>query len=149
MELYCTEEFKHEVARLRKNSSYATIEETIAKGYCGVAFSDACGGDPLSDWPDLMTYRKRRLEGSGGYRVYTLAVFAGERAYLGFIHPKTGKYKQDNLSKDEINSILRQILEARKSGNLYIVEAEGEKKKKLNFIPLTAPVPVAAKKPQP
>lgn len=132
MEVCCTEEFKEEFERLRRNGSYASIEEVLASSYCDITFEQANTGDLLAAMPG-MNYLKKRIEGSGGYRFYVLAVVKGERIYLGFVHSKTGRYGGDNVTSEKKKSILKELLAAMRSQQLYKVERSKKDKLRVAF----------------
>lgn len=133
MELCCTEEFKQELEKLRKNGSYSNIESILADAYCDVTFEQANTGDLLAVMPG-MTYLKKRLEGSGGYRFYLLAIVKGEKIYLGFVHPKTGRYGGDNVTSEKKKSILKELLAAIKSQQLYKIERDTSLTSRVRFL---------------
>lgn len=132
MELCCTEEFKNEVEKLRKNSSYANIEIVLATSYCDATFEQANTGDLLSVMPG-MNYLKKRIDGSGGYRFYVLAIVKGEKIYLGYVLPKAGRYGADNVTTEKKKAILREILASIKSQQLYKVERDEKLTNRVKF----------------
>ena len=134
MEVCCTEEFKTEIEKLRKNSSYADIEAALAEAYCDVTFEEANTGDLLSVMPG-MNYLKKRVEGRGGYRFYLLAVVKGEKIYLGFVLPKTGRYGADNVTLEKKKAILKELLAAIRSQQLYRVERDEQLPTRVLFTP--------------
>ncbi|RZK44848.1 MAG: hypothetical protein EOO61_02255 [Hymenobacter sp.] len=133
MEVCCTEEFKQEIEKLRKNGSYANIESVLADAYCDVTFEQANTGDLLGVMPG-MNYLKKRLEGSGGYRFYLLAIVKGEKIYLGFVHPKAGRYGGDNVTPEKKKSILKELLAAIKSQQLYRIERDNASTSRVRFL---------------
>lgn len=51
-----------------------------------------------------------------------LAVVREQRVYLGFVHPKTGRYGADNVTTAHKAAILREIQAAIATGQLYRLE---------------------------
>jgi hypothetical protein len=139
MGLYCTNEFKTEIERLRKSSSYASVEDVIIEAYCNTTFNEWRTGDLLfavpTDNPDAL-YLKKRLEGKGGYRTYGIAKVRAESFYLGYVHPKTGSAGRENITKDERKRVAKEILNAIRSNELLEVQINTDKavKGKLKFI---------------
>jgi hypothetical protein len=132
MLLCCTEEFKQEVERLRKNSSYADIEQSISEFYCDATFDEASTGDILYPIPG-MSFLKKRVEGRGGFRFYVLAVVKGEKIYLAYVHPKVGRYGMDNVSTEKKKLLLKEVLAAIKEQRLYKVERDDERPNRILF----------------
>jgi hypothetical protein len=132
MVLCCTEEFKQEVEKLRKNGSYADIEQAIIAAYCKATFAAASTGDTLGVMPG-MAYVKKRVDGRGGYRFYVLAVVKGEVIYLSFVHPKTGRYGMDNVTPEKKKAILREVLSAIRQQSFYKVEEDADRTGRLSF----------------
>ena len=73
---------------------------------------------------DTTPYIKKRLNGSGGFRVYFLLIIKDENVYLMFIHPKTGSMGYDNITDISKVSLYKKVLECIKTNNLYIVSLE-------------------------
>lgn len=138
MQLYCTEEFKSEFERIIKNNSYRSLEKEIATHYCGTTFKAACNGDLLGVYPQTSNpetfYIKKRLNGKGGYRVYLFAVVKKDSVYLAFVHPKTGKYGLDNITAEKKKELLKEVLGAIKSDELYEIKADLGDRNKITFI---------------
>lgn len=71
MRLYCLEDFKEAVEKLGKSKAHATIEQTIVAYFCDKTLEEVRSGTNLNN-SETAPYIKKRLEGSGGYRVYFL-----------------------------------------------------------------------------
>ena len=121
MGLYCTGEFRDEVEKLRKTGSHAGIEADIIEAYCNTTFAEWRTGDLLfavpTGAPDAL-FLKRRLDGRGGFRVYGIAKVRAQSFYLGFIHPKTGRFGGENLTDEKRKWVPKHILSCIKSGEL-------------------------------
>jgi hypothetical protein len=127
MKLYCLEGFKTEVEKLSKNKSYKTIAETVIAHFCGKSITDLNNGTRLNN-SDTHPYIKKRLEGSGGYRVYYLMLIVNDCVYLMYIHPKTGSDGSENITNEAKSAFLKEVLEAIKNGDLYEVTPDDENK---------------------
>jgi hypothetical protein len=69
-------------------------------------------------------YLKTRIGGRSGYRSYAVLVIRDSKAYLGFIHPKTGKMGASNVTKDAEKAIYGEIATAIADEKFYIIEKE-------------------------
>ena len=69
-------------------------------------------------------YIKKRLGGSGGFRMYYLLIIKDEKLYLMFVHPKTGPEGAENI-KDESKAFLyKKVLESIENNDLYQVKID-------------------------
>jgi len=100
--------------------------------YCNTTYAQACTGDPLSIVPNV-TYLKKRLEGSGGYRVYVLGLVKNDAVYLLYVHPKTGPDKLANVSMEKKKALLKDVLAAIKNETLLEVAPDPEDPTKLRL----------------
>lgn len=132
MAVYCTHEFKTQVEKLGKNASYQLLEADLVAQYCNKPFAEACSGRPLSLTPGAM-FLKKRLDGSGGFRVYFMAYVKDEDIYLIYVHPKTGRDGIANISPEDKKAALAQLVEAKRTQNLFCVSAAPGGKAKALF----------------
>ena len=114
MEIFCLEEFKDEVERLKKNNSYADLEKEIIEHFFDKPINELKSGDLLNNSDDK-PYIKKRLNGRGGFRVYFLLIIIKDCLYLMYVHPKSGKYGSDNITKEARNGFLRKVIDCIKS----------------------------------
>lgn len=137
MGVYCTKQFKSEVERLLKKNSYQSLQELLINNYCDVSFDEAATGRVLSALPTgnpTLFYLKKTLDGSGGYRAYVLAFIKEQDIYLGFIHPKTGVYGMANTSDGKRKEIMREVIKASKSGEVYIMSKDPKNNTRILFV---------------
>lgn len=133
MKIFCLPEFKTEFEKLKKKNSYKSVEPQIIQYFFNKSVPELCTGVRLNN-SDTSPYIKKRLEGSGGFRVYYLLIIKDGNLYLMFLHPKTGPMGADNI-KDESKALLyKKVLEAIKSNQLF--ELTITKDQTLQFNPL-------------
>ncbi|ALM50297.1 hypothetical protein AMR72_16250 [Flavobacterium psychrophilum] len=111
MNVYCLPEFKTEYDKLMKNNSYKFVEKEISKNYFGVSFEEALNGRVLNN-SDKAPFVKKRLKGSGGARLYLLAIVKDENIFLAFVHPKSGSLGYENISDDKKAQIQKDTYES-------------------------------------
>lgn len=129
MQIFCIEDFKDNIRKLTSKKSYRNIEEDIIEYFFNSEdIQDLRSGTNLNQCNDR-PYIKKRLKGSGGYRIYYLLILIDNNVYLMFIHPKTGSVGMDNLSKKTINDLYRKVYDCIKSNDLYLVEPSSDKKR--------------------
>lgn len=133
MNIYCIEDFKRNVERLARNKSYSTLQKDIIEYFFnGKNIHEVKSGTRLNNSDDI-PYIKKRLSGSGGYRVYYLLVFVKDSIYLMYVHPKTGSMGSENLTRETISSLYKKVYECIEANDLYLVQAS-EDKTRLAFI---------------
>lgn len=128
MDIYCIEAFKQEVEKLKKNNSYSNLQKEIIDYFFGKTIGELSNGRRLNGHAQD-PYIKKRLEGSGGYRVYYLLVIVKENLYLIHTHPKTGKRGKDDISPEETKMFYKDVLAAIDSNDLYKVTHDTSKEK--------------------
>jgi len=126
MTIFCLEEFKVQFEKLKKNNSYASIEEDIIGYFFDKEIHQLSSGTRLNN-SDATPYIKKRLNGSGGFRIYFLLVIKNENIYLMFLHPKTGSLGYDNITNESKASLYKNVLESIKTKNLYEVTVGNNK----------------------
>ena len=73
------------------------------------------------------TYIKKRLGGSGGYRIYFLVHINKSNVYLMFVHPKPVLKRSENITDEHKAMLYKNILSAIESNNLFEVTLTSEK----------------------
>lgn len=121
MTIHCTEEFKSQVENLEKSRAYRSIREDVSEYFHGKAISEVSSGTRLNN-SDATPYIKKRINGSGGFRLYFLILIQEENIYLMFIHPKTGPEGAENISDEAKARIYKDVLAAIQSHTLYNVD---------------------------
>lgn len=126
MKIFCLEDFKVQFEKLKKKNSYSSIEGDIIEYFFKKEIADLMSGTRLNNSDDT-PYIKKRLNGSGGFRIYFLLVKKDENIYLMFLHPKTGSLGYDNISDDSKVLLYKKVLESIKTNNLYKVSVDKNK----------------------
>ena len=99
MKILCLEDFKVQFEKLKKNKSYSSIEQDTIDYFFEKEIHQLTSGIRLNN-SDVAPYIKKRLNGSGGFRIYFLIVLKDEILYLMFLHPKTGSLGYDNITNE-------------------------------------------------
>jgi hypothetical protein len=123
MTILCLEDFKIQFEKLKKKNSYLSIEKDIIDYFFEKEVNELISGTRLNNSAET-PYIKKRINGSGGFRVYFLLVIKDEKLYLMFLHPKTGSMGYDNIS-DELKYLLyKKVLENILNNELYILSVD-------------------------
>lgn len=129
MELYCLEDFKDAVEKLSRKKPYAAVEQVILDYYWGKSVEEVKSGTNLNN-SDTAPYIKKRLEGSGGFRIYFLVLIRNDSVYLLYIHPKTGPDGGENITDEAKKTFYKKIVACIKADEgLYEVKADSSGKK--------------------
>lgn len=126
MTILCLEDFKIQFEKLKKKNAYASIEADVIDYFFDKEMKDIVSGTRLNNSDDT-PYIKKRLNGSGGFRIYFLLVIIKDNVYLMFIHPKTGSLGYDNINDASKALLYKKVLECIKTNNLFNVSVENEK----------------------
>lgn len=126
MTILCLEDFKIQFEKLKKKNAYASIEADVIDYFFDKEMKDIVSGTRLNNSDDT-PYIKKRLNGSGGFRIYFLLVIIKDNVYLMFIHPKTGSLGYDNINDASKALLYKKVLECIKKNNLFKVSVENEK----------------------
>jgi hypothetical protein len=118
MEIFCLEDFKDEFDKLKVKKAYRTLEKDIIYYFFNKPIQDLNSGTRLNN-SDETPYIKKRLRGSGGYRVYFLILIKKENIYLMFIHPKTGPDGAENITDESKSALYKKVLTSIKTNDLY------------------------------
>ena len=126
MKIFCIEGFKLEFEKLLGKKSYKTIEEDIIDYFFDKDIEELCSGTRLNNSNDC-PYIKKRLNGSGGFRLYYYIIIKNDCLYLMFVHPKTGSLGSSNITDEHKASIYKDVLDSIKTNDLYLVsKVEGK-----------------------
>ncbi len=120
MKIFCLEDFKDEFDKLKVKNAYRTLEKDIIDYFFNKTIQDLNSGTRLNN-SDETPYIKKRLRGSGGYRVYFLILINKENIYLMFIHPKTGPGGAENITDESKSALYKKVLASIKTNDLYRV----------------------------
>jgi len=126
MTIFCLEDFKVQFEKLKKKNSYSSIEGDIIEYFFDKEIQQISSGTRLNNSDDT-PYIKKRLNGSGGFRIYFLLLMKHENIYLMFLHPKTGSLGYENITDDSKALLYKKVLECIKTNNLYQVSVEKNK----------------------
>jgi hypothetical protein len=126
MTIFCIEDFKIQFEKLKKKNSYSSIEDDIIEYFFDKKIQDLTSGTRLNNSDDT-PYIKKRLNGSGGFRIYFLLIIKKEKIYLMFLHPKTGSLGYDNINDESKALLYKKVLECIKENNLYKVIVENKR----------------------
>jgi|GEM_PF-486173 len=129
LDLYCLDDFKVEIEKLSKYKSYASLEAEVLKHFHGKTIAEARNGTLLNA-SETMPYVKKRIKGSGGYRVYFLAIIKENCLYLMYVHPKTGPEGSENITREARTEFLNKVIDAiTMDEGLYKVAPDAKKQK--------------------
>lgn len=128
MKIFCLEEFKLEFEKIKKKNSYASIESDIINYFFDKNIQELTSGTRLNN-SDITPYIKKRLKGSGGFRVYFLIIIKNDHLYLLFLHPKTGSLGYENITDASKAFLYKRVLKCIKENDLYIVTVDNNKLK--------------------
>ncbi len=134
MNVYCISEFKDQFDKLIKKKSYLALEQEIVDYVFCKQISELHTGTNLNQ-NNKTPFIKKRISGSGGYRIYYLLVIRKNNLYLAYIHPKTGSLSEDNLSVKDIKNLQRRMLESISNNCLFQLSLS-ENKKHIIFTPV-------------
>ncbi len=126
MTIFCIEDFKVQFEKLKKKNSYSSIEADIIEYFFDKEIQLLTSGTRLNNSDDT-PYIKKRLNGSGGFRIYFLLVIKDEKIYLMFLHPKTGSLGYENITDDSKALLYKKVLESINTKNLYEVVVDKNK----------------------
>ncbi|MCF6318527.1 MAG: hypothetical protein L3J83_04475 [Proteobacteria bacterium] len=126
MEIFCLEIFKTEFDALKSKRSYRSLEQNLIDYFFERPIKELRSGTRLNN-NDETPYIKKRLNGSGGFRIYFLLIIKNEKLYLMFVHPKTGSKGSSNITDDSKSNLYKKVLQAIRSKELYKLELNDSK----------------------
>jgi hypothetical protein len=100
--------------------SYKTIEKDMTDYFFEKDIDELCSGTRLNN-SDECPYIKKRLKGSGGFRLYYYIIIKNDCLYLMFVHPKTGSLGSSNITDELKANIYKDVLESIKNNDLYLL----------------------------
>ncbi len=118
MNIFCLEEFKIAFEKMKSKKSYKSIEKDIIDYFFDKSVEELSSGTRLNNNNEI-PYIKKRLNGSGGFRVYFLLIIKDEKLYLMFIHPKTGTLGSENITDESKANLYKKVVECIKNDHLY------------------------------
>ncbi len=126
MKIYCLQEFKNQYEKLVRKNSYASVETDIIEYFFNNSIEQLASGTRLNNSNDT-PYIKKRLKGSGGYRIYYLLIIKDDNVYLMFLHPKTGSMGYDNINDETKAFLYKKVLESIRTKHLFEVFVTNQK----------------------
>lgn len=118
MDIFCLKRFKDAYEDLSKKKSYKGLEKELIDYFFNKEISQLLSGKRLNNSLNE-PYIKKRVDGSGGFRIYYLVLIKNENVYLMFVHPKTGSDGSENITNESKALIYKEILDCIKTNNLY------------------------------
>jgi|SRR5690606_24648483 len=127
MDVCCLDDFKIQYEKLRSIKAYKDLQAEIINYFFDKTISDLCNGTRLNGHSEV-PYIKKRLKGSGGYRVYYLLVIKSDCIYLMFLHPKNGPSGASNIDDDFKAALYKKVLVCIKKQDYYYLRLNDDKK---------------------
>ena len=119
--IYCIDDFKIAIEKLRKNRSYSDIDGLIIKALHNKVIDDFMLKGTNLNRSSTHPYVKLDVGGRSGYRLYYIAIVHNSCIYLGFIHPKVGSEGSTNTTTAYRSELHDKLALAIKKRNLYKV----------------------------
>lgn len=128
LNFYCSNLFKDEYVKLIKKKSYNDLEPAFID-FLAIGSKDTqdffegtkLNGNIDTD-PSLI---KKRLLGSGGYRLYYYLYIVKNKIYFIGVHPKTGKRGKAN--EEDIKDIKKQFKTDLQNNNIFEISVKNKK----------------------
>lgn len=127
MEIYCLQEFKSKFEKLKKKNSYLSIEREIIDNFFGKKPLDFFKQGSRITGTAEIPFIKKRISGSGGWRIYYLLLIKDGKLYLMYIHPKTGSMALENIGENFEKTLYDEILSCIKSNDIFRLTVENYK----------------------
>ena len=100
--------------------SYKDLEQDIIDFFLDKTIADVCSGTRLNASNET-PYIKKRLNGSGGFRLYYYILIKNDCLYLMFVHPKKGVYGSPNITDESKSYLYKQVLHCIKENEVFEV----------------------------
>lgn len=127
MEIYALYEFKHQFEKLKKNNSYRGLEKEIVELFFDQNLDEFLKSGANLNNSQEVPFIKKRIKGSGGYRVYYLMIIKDDKLHLMYVHPKTGSAGAENITDEFQAEIYSTVKKAIEEKNLFKVTVENQK----------------------
>ncbi len=125
MKVFCIPEFREEFNKIISKKKYKHIQDDLIKYLFNKQFHELQQGTRLNG-SSTNPYIKKRIDGSGGSRLYYYLIINKENIYLMFLHPKTGSMGSSNIKDQDKARLYKEVLKCIKSNDLYLVELNKE-----------------------
>lgn len=132
MDIYMNDEFISVVKSLIKSKDHSDCENVLINSVYSADINQIKSGalklGGSNDTPFLRKRIKTANKGaSSGYRLYFWLFIKDDDIYLLYIHPKTGKNQQSNISTDKRKELVKTFKNCR--DNELFIQTELSKKK--------------------
>lgn len=127
MKIYCIDEFRTQLERLKRKNSYKDICADLIDYLFDKEIDDLCTGTVLNNNPDT-PYLKKRIKGRGGYRLYYYVLIVRNEIYLMFIHPKSGSLGSENITDDTKAELLSKVSACIRNRDLFELQRSSDGK---------------------
>lgn len=134
MKLFCTKEIVDSIKKLEKNNSYKDLRRELYLFFINAKKSNSYYSGTRLNGSSPNPFIKKRLEGSGGYRLYFYIILTKKTLILSSIHPKTGKEGRENLSSFEIKKSQENCLRGLEGNDLFTINLN-DTEESVEFIP--------------
>lgn len=131
MNVFCLSRFETEFNKLIRKPSYKNLPELLCKHFAGKAIEDIQSGTLLNANSEI-PFIKKRLGGSGGYRLCYYVIVLNGNVFLTGVHAKSGSMGFSNYSDAAYKKMKDDFAEAIKSSNYKKVVFD-TKKKRISF----------------
>lgn len=119
MNLYSTNEAVNTILKLEKKPSHKSIRKLLFDYFDKeIKNSGAFSGKRLNPPSSPYPFVKKRVEGSGGYRIYFYLFIKDSQFVLSAIHPKTSAYSKSTLTVKEIHEAQKSCIKAKNENRL-------------------------------
>lgn len=120
MKVYCLQDFKDEYQKLIRKEAYKSLtQEIIDYFFIDCTLLKLKTGVRLNGSSENI-YIKKRLGGSGGFRIYFYLLIKSEIVYLLYVHPKAGPRGGSNITDESKAKLYKTICSSITSGKDFI-----------------------------
>lgn len=131
MNIFCTPSIKIDIDAFSKKGSYKNLKKELFLFFNLIIKGNKSYGLKLNGSSPNPFYKKR-INGSGGYRIYYYAFEIKGFIFLVALHPKSGKKGKSNLSAGEIKEAQESFISCYESKNYFKVLLD-KNKSSINF----------------
>lgn len=124
MDFECTPEFKKQVEKLSKNKSYRNLESELIE-FIGSDLDNFSIGFNLNR-NNSTPFIKKRLNGSGGYRLYYFYTINKETITLLYVHPKTGSEGFESIIDKKKSELMDTRALCKSNRDMFKIEVKNE-----------------------
>ncbi len=130
MKIFCTQDFLNKINTLEKKNNYSNIFEDVCDYFSDKNIEELhITKELLRNSPGISSINKYRIPNSsigigkrGSYRCISMCNVNADRVYIDFIYPKTGSEGSDNITKEGIKKISKDIINSINNGTIYQID---------------------------